>query len=56
MRGLILLMAAMGAAVLLVSGVAYALAVQCDGAGDQDPDTGQCRGTNQNDVINGTAQ
>jgi hypothetical protein len=26
--------------VLLVSGVAYALAVQCDGAGDQDPDTG----------------
>jgi Ca2+-binding RTX toxin-like protein len=49
-------MAAMAAAVLVVSGVAYALSVQCDGAGDQDPDPGQCRGTNQNDVITGTAQ
>jgi Ca2+-binding RTX toxin-like protein len=55
-RRLILLMAAMGAAVLLASGAAYALSVQCDGAGDQDPDPGQCRGTNQNDVIIGTAQ
>jgi Ca2+-binding RTX toxin-like protein len=55
-RRLILLMAAMGAAVLLVSGVAYALSVQCDGAGDQDPVTGECAGTDQNDVITGTAQ
>src|SRR5215211_3302176 len=55
-RRLILLMAAMGAAVLLASGVAYALSVQCDGTGDQDPDPGQCRGTNQNDGITGTAQ
>ena len=30
--------------------------MQCDGAGDQDPDPGQCRGTNQNDGITGTAQ
>ena len=35
MRRLILLMAAMEAAVLLASGVAYALSVQCDGAGDR---------------------
>jgi Ca2+-binding RTX toxin-like protein len=54
-RRLILLMAAMGAAMLLVSGVAYALSVQCDGTGDQDPVLGGCAGTNQNDVINGTA-
>src|SRR5215203_3759470 len=54
-RRLILLMAAMGAAVLLVSGVAYALSVQCDGVGDQDPDLGECAGTDQNDVITGTA-
>jgi hypothetical protein len=33
-RRLILLMAAMGAAVLVASGVAYALSVQCDGVGD----------------------
>jgi serralysin len=49
-------MTAMGAAVLVVSGVAYALSVQCDGTGDQDPDTGECQGTEQNDVITGTAQ
>ena len=49
-----LMMAAMGAAVLLASGVAYALSVQCDGAGDQDPDPGQCRGNAENDVIVGT--
>ena len=57
MRRLILLMAAMGAAMLLVSGVAYALTVvQCDGTGDQDPATGQCQGTDQNDDITGTDQ
>ena len=36
----------MGAAVLLASGVAYAPSVQCD--------TGQCRGTQQDDEITGT--
>jgi Ca2+-binding RTX toxin-like protein len=55
-RRLILLMAAMAAVLVVVSGVAYALSVQCDGTNDQDPDPGQCRGTNQNDVITGTAQ
>ena len=40
---------------VLVSGVAYALSVQCDGTGDQDPDPGECAGTEQNDVITGTA-
>jgi Ca2+-binding RTX toxin-like protein len=49
-------MAAMGAAMLLVSGVAYALSVQCDGIGDQDPDLGECQGTGLSDVITGTAQ
>jgi Ca2+-binding RTX toxin-like protein len=53
---LILLMAAIGASVLLVSGVAYALSVQCDGVGDQYPDPGVCVGTDQNDVITGTVQ
>jgi Ca2+-binding RTX toxin-like protein len=48
-------MVAMGAAVLLASGVAYALSVQCDGAGDQDPDLGQCEGTDNADTLNGTA-
>src|SRR5918995_2330164 len=48
-------MVAMGAAVLLASGVAYALSVQCDGAGDQDPDPGQCEGTDNADTLNGTA-
>jgi Ca2+-binding RTX toxin-like protein len=51
-----LLMATMGATVLLMSGVAYALTVQCDGAGDQDPAAGQCRGTLGDDDITGTDQ
>src|SRR5215204_4720526 len=55
-RRLILLMAAIGATVLVVSGVAYALSVQCDGTGDQDPDPFECAGTNLSDVITGTAQ
>jgi Ca2+-binding RTX toxin-like protein len=38
------------------AGVAYALSVQCDGAGDQDPDPGQCQGTEQSDTITGTDQ
>jgi hypothetical protein len=48
-------MAAMGATMLVVSGVAYALSVQCDSPTDQDPDPGECQGTEQNDVITGTA-
>ena len=56
MRRLILLMAAMGTAVLMVSGVAYALSVQCDGAGDQDPNPGRCVGTQEDDQITGTDQ
>ena len=56
MRRLILLMAAMGATVLVVSGVAYALSVQCDGTGDQDPDPGECQGTEQNDRITGSQE
>ena len=56
MRRLILLMAAMGASVLLVSGVAYALTIQCGGAGDQDPDPGLCLGTQDDDEITGTNQ
>jgi hypothetical protein len=55
-RRLILLMAVMAAAVLVVSGVAYALSVQCDGAGDQDPAPGLCQGTNQNDRITGSQE
>ena len=56
MRRLLLMMAAMGAAVLLASGVAYALNVQCDGTDDQDPDPGQCQGTQEDDEISGTDQ
>jgi len=55
-RRLILLMAAMGASVLLVSGVAYALTIQCGGAGDQDPNPGLCLGTQDDDEITGTNQ
>jgi Ca2+-binding RTX toxin-like protein len=56
-RRLMLLMAAMGATVLLASGIAYAFnEVQCDSTGDQDPDTGQCRGTAEDDIIAGTGQ
>jgi Ca2+-binding RTX toxin-like protein len=55
MRRILVLLAAMAATLLMVSGVAYALAVQCDGTGDQDPDTGECRGTADDDSITGTA-
>lgn len=49
-------MLAVVGSVLLVAfaGVAYALTVQCDGTGDQDPDPGQCQGTEQSDFIAGT--
>src|SRR5215218_474946 len=49
-------MAAMGATMLVVSTVAYALSVQCDSPTDPDPDPGECQGTDQSDVITGTAQ
>jgi Ca2+-binding RTX toxin-like protein len=55
MRRILVMLAAMSATVLMVSGVAYALAVTCDGTGDRDPDTGECRGTAEDDVITGTA-
>jgi hypothetical protein len=54
MRRTLLLLATMVTGVLLVSGVAYALSVQCDGTGDQDPDPGECRGTPNADNIEGT--
>jgi Ca2+-binding RTX toxin-like protein len=44
------------AGLLVVSGIAYALSVQCYGAGDQDPAPGECQGTDQSDLITGTAQ
>ena len=43
-RRVILLLAAMGASVLLASGVAYALNVRCDTASDPDTNPGQCQG------------
>lgn len=52
---ILLVMALMGATVVLVSGVAYALTVHCDAPGDQDPDPGECRGTRHSDVINGSS-
>jgi Ca2+-binding RTX toxin-like protein len=51
-----LLMAAMGATVLLATGVAYALSVRCDAASDPDPDPGQCQGTQEDDDIFGTVR
>jgi Ca2+-binding RTX toxin-like protein len=54
MRRTLLLLATMVTGVLLVSGVAYALSVQCDGTGDQDPDPGECQGTPNADNISGT--
>ena len=54
MRRTLLLLATMVTGVLLVSGVAYALSVQCDGTGDQDPHPGECRGTSNADRILGT--
>jgi hypothetical protein len=57
MKRILLLLAAMAAALVAASGVAYAVnVVQCDGTGDQDPDPGECQGTEQNDRITGTAQ
>jgi Ca2+-binding RTX toxin-like protein len=49
-------MAAMGAAMLLlVSGVAYALTIQCDDGGDQNPDPGECYGTEESDNMTGNS-
>ncbi|HEX5848897.1 MAG TPA: hypothetical protein VFY59_06840 [Rubrobacter sp.] len=56
MRRLILLLATIGATVLLASGVAYALDVRCDAASDPDTAPGQCLGTPDDDEIFGTAR
>jgi Ca2+-binding RTX toxin-like protein len=55
MRRTILLLATMSFAVLVISGVAHALTIQCDDAvgTDQDPDLGFCEGTAQGDTITG---
>src|SRR5215211_2434725 len=53
-RRAILLLMAMAAALVVVGGVAYAAAVTCDGEGDRDDDTGECRGTKRADSIEGT--
>jgi len=45
----------MAAALFGVSGVAYALTIQCDGTGDQNPNPGVCEGTNDPDRITGTS-
>ncbi len=57
MKRTILMMAAtMALAVLLIGGVAYAASVRCDGAGDTDPDVGECRGTIEADSISGSGR
>jgi Ca2+-binding RTX toxin-like protein len=38
------------------AGVAWAAVITCDGTGDQDPDLGQCQGTEQSDGLTGTEQ
>ena len=53
-RRAILLLLAMAGALVVVGGVAYAAAVTCDGEGDRDDDTGECRGTKRADNIAGT--
>jgi Ca2+-binding RTX toxin-like protein len=54
MRRILLVLTTMAVALVAASGVAYALSVQCDGEGDQAPDTGACAGTAQDDTIIGT--
>jgi hypothetical protein len=54
MRRALLVMATMLFAVFMIGGVAYALTIQCDGTGDQDPDEGVCFGTDKSDTITGT--
>jgi len=51
---MVLLLVAMAAALFGVSGVAYAMTVQCDGEGDQDPAPGVCLGWGESDNITGT--
>ena len=53
-RQAILLLMAIAGALVVVGGVAYAAAVTCDGEGDRDDDTGECRGTKRADSIEGT--
>jgi Ca2+-binding RTX toxin-like protein len=55
MRRILVLLATMATAVLVASGVAYALnEIDCDGPGDTDPDPLECRGTLKSDEIDGT--
>ena len=54
MKRIFMLLATMALGVLLVSGVAYAMSVTCDGTGDQDPTPGVCQGTENKDTIRGT--
>jgi len=56
MRRILLLMATMSFAGVVIGGVAYALTMQCDGEGDQDPRAEQCQGTEENDQITGSEQ
>jgi hypothetical protein len=56
MRRTILLLVTMLFAVLVIGGVAYALTIQCDGAGHQNPSVGVCDGTNGPDKLVGTNQ
>jgi len=49
-----LVLLAMGAALLMAGGVAWAATFTCDQTGDRDPDPGQCSGTPNPDEINGT--
>jgi Ca2+-binding RTX toxin-like protein len=54
-RTLLVMATTMSFAVLVVGGVAYALNIQCDGEGDQNPALGACEGTNDpGDTITGT--
>ena len=49
-----LVLLAMGTALLMAGGVAWAATFTCDQVGDRDPDPGQCQGTNRADQIQGT--
>jgi hypothetical protein len=53
-RTIVLMATTMLFAVLVFGGVAYALTIQCDGEGDQDPRLLFCLGTPDSDNITGT--
>ena len=57
MRRTITVMATtMTLATFVIGGVAFALNITCDGAGDQQPAPGECRGTTEADSITGTSR